>query len=112
MTSLTGDDLAGVSEGRKYPDGTVVRVFCMRTDRAYTRPGGPTNVTTARQSRILPAHLQMGRFVGTTTRTRTPKATNCTSHRTPNQTSSRSPGWSNSGNGSGARSRNPSSMSR
>jgi hypothetical protein len=33
MASLTGDDLDGVSEGRKYPDGTVVRVFCMRTDR-------------------------------------------------------------------------------
>jgi len=33
MASLTGDDLDGVSEGRKYPDGTVIRVFCMRTDR-------------------------------------------------------------------------------
>jgi len=33
MASLTGDDLDGVSEGRKYPDETVVRVFCMRTDR-------------------------------------------------------------------------------
>ena len=33
MASPTGDDLDGVSEGRKYPDGTVVRVFCMRTDR-------------------------------------------------------------------------------
>lgn len=32
MDSPTGDDLDGVSEGRKYPDGTVVRVFCMRTD--------------------------------------------------------------------------------
>jgi hypothetical protein len=32
MVSLTDDDLDGVSEGRKYPDGTVVRVFCMRTD--------------------------------------------------------------------------------
>ena len=33
MASLTDDDLNGVSEGRKYADGTVVRVFCMRTDR-------------------------------------------------------------------------------
>ena len=33
MASLTDDDLDGVNEGRKYPDGTVVRVFCMRTDR-------------------------------------------------------------------------------
>ena len=33
MASLTDDDLDGVSEGQKYPDGTVVRVFCMRTDR-------------------------------------------------------------------------------
>jgi hypothetical protein len=33
MGSLTDDDLDGVSEGQKYPDGTVVRVFCMRMDR-------------------------------------------------------------------------------
>jgi hypothetical protein len=33
MASLTGDDLDGVSRGEKYPDGTVVRVFCMRTDQ-------------------------------------------------------------------------------
>ncbi|WEL30606.1 toxin-antitoxin system TumE family protein [Haloferax volcanii] len=36
MASLTDDDLDGVSRGEKYPDGTVVRVFCMRTsDDAY-----------------------------------------------------------------------------
>lgn len=36
MDSPTGDDLDGVSEGMKYPDGAVVRVFCMRTaDEAY-----------------------------------------------------------------------------
>jgi hypothetical protein len=33
MASVTGDDLDGLSEGRKYPDGTIIRVFCMRTDR-------------------------------------------------------------------------------
>ena len=33
MASLTSDDLDGASDGRKYPDETVVRVFCMRTDR-------------------------------------------------------------------------------
>ncbi|ELY41588.1 hypothetical protein C495_16675 [Natronorubrum sulfidifaciens JCM 14089] len=33
------DDLDGVSEGRKYPDGTVVRVFCIRTDRDTYLPG-------------------------------------------------------------------------
>jgi hypothetical protein len=32
MGSLTDDDLDGVREAQKYPDGTVVRVFCMRTD--------------------------------------------------------------------------------
>jgi hypothetical protein len=32
MASPTGDDLDGVSGVRKFPDGTVVRVFCMRTD--------------------------------------------------------------------------------
>jgi hypothetical protein len=33
MASPTGDDLDGVNEARKYPDETVVRVFCMRTTR-------------------------------------------------------------------------------
>jgi hypothetical protein len=33
MASLTDDDLNGVSEGQKYPDDTVIRVFCMQTDR-------------------------------------------------------------------------------
>jgi len=32
MASPTGDDLDGVSESAKYPDGAVIRVFCMRTD--------------------------------------------------------------------------------
>ncbi|CCQ37645.1 uncharacterized protein Nmlp_3520 [Natronomonas moolapensis 8.8.11] len=32
IASLTDDDLDGVSEGRTYPDGTVIRVFTMRTD--------------------------------------------------------------------------------
>jgi hypothetical protein len=31
MVSPTDDDLDGVSESRTYPDGTIVRVFCMRT---------------------------------------------------------------------------------
>lgn len=33
MVSLTGDDLDGVNEAQQYPDRTLVRVFCMRTDR-------------------------------------------------------------------------------
>jgi len=33
MASPTGDDLDGVSKGQTYPDGTVIRVFCMRTER-------------------------------------------------------------------------------
>jgi hypothetical protein len=33
MAPLTDDDLDGMSRVRKYPDETVVRVFCMRTDR-------------------------------------------------------------------------------
>jgi len=32
MGSLTGDDLDGINERDQYPDGTVIRVFCMRTD--------------------------------------------------------------------------------
>jgi len=31
MASLTDDDLDGVSQGRTYLDGTVIRVFTMRT---------------------------------------------------------------------------------
>ena len=33
MASLTDDDLDGVSRVQKYHDGTLIRVFCMRTDR-------------------------------------------------------------------------------
>ena len=33
MTPLSDDDLDGLSQGIKYPDETVVRAFCMRTDR-------------------------------------------------------------------------------
>ena len=33
VASLPPTAQYGGSEGRKYPDGTVVRVFCMRTDR-------------------------------------------------------------------------------
>ena len=32
MGSPTTDELDGVNRGEKYPDGTVVRVFCMRTE--------------------------------------------------------------------------------
>lgn len=32
MVALSDDDLDGVREALTYPDGTLVRVFCMRTD--------------------------------------------------------------------------------
>lgn len=36
MGPAADDDLDGLSRGRTFPDGTVVRVFCMRTaDEAY-----------------------------------------------------------------------------
>ena len=130
MASLTDDDLDDVSEGRKYPDGTVVRVFCMRTDRdtypsgwAYkfhygaTEPDPPRTLDDGTIRRYLEnlrfstTHRNGDAVFETTTRTRTRKGTNYTLHRTPTQTTSRSRGWSNSGNGSGARSRNPSSRS-
>jgi len=41
MVSVTDDDLDGLSEGRKYPDGTVVRVFCLRTDQDAYPSGWP-----------------------------------------------------------------------
>ena len=130
MASLTDDDLDGVNEGRKYLDGTVVRVFCMRTDHdaypsgwAYklhygaTEPDPPRTLDDGTIRRYLenPAIFddssKRPRRFETTTRTRTLRGTNCTLHRTPTQTASSSPGWSNSGNGSGARFRNPSSRS-
>lgn len=64
MDPLTVDDLDGVSEGQKYPDGTVVRVFCMRTDRGDTNMDGPPSSTTARQSHPHPIRLATARFVG------------------------------------------------
>jgi len=39
MASLTDDDLDSVRERRKPPDGTVVCVFCMRTDRDASPSG-------------------------------------------------------------------------
>jgi hypothetical protein len=33
MKPPTDDELDGVSESRKYPDETIIRVFCLRTDR-------------------------------------------------------------------------------
>lgn len=86
MASLTDDDLDGVSEGRKYPDGTVIRVFCMRTDRDAYSSGWAYKLHYGATEPDRPARFTMVRFVGTTTRTRTPKSTNCTSHRTPTQT--------------------------
>lgn len=48
IASLTGDDLDGKNEAPKYPDGTVVRMFCMRTDRDAYPSGGPTGSTSSR----------------------------------------------------------------
>jgi hypothetical protein len=44
MASLTDDDLDGVSRVEKYPDGTVVRVFCMRTDSDAYQSGWAYNL--------------------------------------------------------------------
>jgi len=54
MASPTGDDLDGVSKGQTYPDGTVIRVFCMRTERDAYPSGWPTGSTTVRPSRTRP----------------------------------------------------------
>jgi hypothetical protein len=126
MASPTDDDLDGVSEGRKYPDGTVVRVFCMRTDRdayssgwAYTLHYGATEPDPPRTlaDGTIRRYLENRRFsttrrngcrFETTTHMRIRKDTNCTLHQTPAQTASGSLGWSDSGNGFGAKSRNPS----
>ena len=101
-----------MSEGRKYPDGTVVRVFCLQTDRdaypsgwAYTLHYGATEPDP-------PRTLADGTIQRYDNSHETPKDTNCTSHRIPTRRLSSFPEWSNSGNGSGARFRNPSSRSR
>ncbi|WP_253736320.1 toxin-antitoxin system TumE family protein [Halohasta salina] len=39
MGSPTDAELDGVSMGQKYPDGTVVRVFCLRTEQNTYRSG-------------------------------------------------------------------------
>jgi len=39
VASLTDDDLDGVNRVEKYPDGTVVRVFCVRTDSGAYQSG-------------------------------------------------------------------------
>ena len=58
MASLTDDDLDGVNEGRKYPDGTVIRVFCMRTDRdAYPSGYFLASFTPSRSSSVSEAIL-------------------------------------------------------
>jgi len=55
MASLTDDDLDGVSRVEKYPDGTVVRVFCMRTDGDAYQSGWAYNLHyMARRSRTTP----------------------------------------------------------
>ncbi len=88
MVPLTNDDLDGVSEAEKYPDGTVVRVFCMRTDRdaypsgwAYKFHYGTTDPDPSQT-------LRTGRSVDMTTHTKTRKVTNCTSRRIPSRSKS------------------------
>jgi len=85
MGSLTDDDLNGVSKGQKYPDGTVVRVFCMRTDRDAYPSGWAYKLHYGATEPDPPVRLRTVRFVGTTTRTRTQKATNSMSHLRQNQ---------------------------
>lgn len=44
MAPQSDDDLDGLSQGIKYPDETVVRVFCMRTDRDKYPSGWATKL--------------------------------------------------------------------
>ena len=60
MGSLTDDDLDGVSESQKYPDGTVVRVFCMRTDREAYRSGWAYKLHYGATEPDLPRTLEDG----------------------------------------------------
>jgi len=111
MASLTDDDLDGVSEGRTYPDGTVIRVFCMRTTRDAYPSGWAYKLHYGATEPDPPRTLDDGTIRRYDNSHEDTKGTNDTSHRIPNQIASRSPEWSHSGNGSGARSRNPNSRS-
>lgn len=65
MVSLTDNDPDGVNESYKYPNGAVIRVFCLQTDRdAYpsgwifklhysvTEPDPPTRIRSRRGRRF------------------------------------------------------------
>ena len=111
MASLTDDDLDGVNRVEKYPDGTVVRVFCVRTDSGAYQSGWAYKLHYGSTEPNPPRTLDDGTIRRYNNAHEDTKGTNCMLPRTPTQTASRSPGWLNSGNGSGARFRNPSSRS-
>jgi hypothetical protein len=108
MGDPSADDLDGISRVGKYADDTVVRVFVMRTSAdtypsgwAYklhygaTRPSPPDTLDDGTIRRYDNSH----------------EDTNCTRHPTRSRRPSSSPGWWNSGIGSGARYRKKRSRS-
>ena len=85
MASLTDDDLDGVSEGRKDPDGTVVRVFCMRTDRDAYPSGWAHKFHYGATEPDPPRTLDDGTIRRYDNSHEDTKGTNCTLHRIPSQ---------------------------
>ncbi len=111
MGSLTDDDLDGVSEVEKYPNGTVVRVFCMRTDRDAYPSGWAYKLHYGATEPDPPRTLDDGTIRRYDNSNKDTKGHELHVATDLARRPSSSPGWSNSGSGSGARFRNPSSRS-
>ena len=111
MGSLTDAELDGVSMGQKYPDGTVVRVFCLRTDQDTYRSGWAYKLHYGATEPDPPRTLNDGTIRRYDNSHADTKGHELHVAPNPNRRPSSSPGWSTSGIGSGATFRNPNSNS-
>ena len=110
MGSPTAEELNGLRETKSYDDGTVVRVFCMRTTHDSYPSGWAYNLHYGTTEPDRRERSTLGRSVATTTLTRPRKATNCISRPSPNQRASSSSASSPSGTAPAANSRNACSL--
>ena len=108
MASLTDDNLDGVSRVQKYPDGALIRVFCMRTGRDAYPSGWACKLHYSATEPDPPRTLDDGTIRRYDNSHEDSKGHELHVAPDPNPDSITSPGWSTSGTGSGARSPNPS----
>jgi hypothetical protein len=104
------EDLDGVSQIRKFPDGTVVRVFCTRTRSEAYPSGWAYTLHYGALEPDVPRTLEDGtirRYDNAHEQTKGHEL-----HAAPNSEPQQIafPGMARCGNGSGARFRNPNSM--